>query len=446
MDQGMNSLQFHTFGCKVNTYDTGLLQQSLRGPSDGGHGVVHVLNTCAVTAEATKDAIRLIRRIKARDPQARIVVTGCAAQVDTHCFSELPGVDLVIANSHKGQIREILTKFLHGDLPSDAKSEPSLARVFKSNIFRKEDLEAGGGLEEKHSRAFLKIQDGCNSFCSYCIIPFARGKSRSIPVAELVRRVQELQEQNISEVVLTGIHIGDYEDGVRRLEDLIEALLRRTAIPRLRLTSLEPVEVSDRLLELFADERLCSHFHLSIQSGSSPVLRAMKRKYGQEEVRRCLETIGHRYPSAFVGMDLIAGFPSESEDDFTATFGLLNECPWTKIHVFPYSEREGTMAATFDQLPMSTRKHRARRFRELSHQRLQQRAARQVGQLKRVLLLQQRGQRQMALSRDYWNLELSHAPASGLAAGLAAGGEFLARVTGFRRDMPQILEGVYERT
>lgn len=404
-------VQVHTFGCKVNTYDSGLMQRNLVNAGFGlapaaGAPAVHVLNTCAVTAEATQQAVREIRRIKAKEPLATIVVTGCSAQVDTGAFDRLPAVDLVVANSHKGLLPELINQHFKGELKE---------KVFKSNIFRKDDLEMGGGLEEAHSRAFLKIQDGCNSFCSFCIIPYARGKSRSIPVAELVRRVRELHGQGLDEVVLTGVHIGDYEDGARRLEDLVAELLAKTAVPRFRLTSLEPVELTPRLLELFAEPRLCPHFHLSIQSANTRVLHAMKRKYGQAEVLDACARIAERLPQAFVGMDVIAGFPGETEEEFEDTYRALAEASWNRIHVFPYSERKGTRAEIMEgAVPWADRKRRAAKLRELSLARYQATALRQVGSTKQGLPLLKTGRADGTLTfltRDYWNVEVENVPA-----------------------------------
>lgn len=437
--------QMHTFGCKVNTYDSGLVENNLSRhgfSEDRAHGGIHVLNTCAVTGEASLEAVRLVRRIRSRDPLATVVVTGCAAQVDTDLFSSLPGVDLVVANSHKGSLPEILRDYFKGNRET---------KVYKSNIFRKEDLEAGGGLESQHSRAFIKIQDGCNSFCSYCIIPYARGKSRSIPVVDLVRRCLEVSKMGFQEVVLTGVHIGDYQDDSvpgrsLKLEDLIETLLAKTSVPRFRLTSLEPPELTPRLLDLYANERMCPHFHLSIQSASTPVLKAMKRKYGAEEVRWAFEEIHRRYPRAFVGMDVIAGFPTETEDDFLSTYKLLEETPWTRIHVFPYSERHGTRAAILEQIPMAERKARARRLRELSLQRYQDRAREQIGQTKSVLLLRKTlGENEQevirqAVSRDYWTLHV-HCPKDRTPPV----GEIQVRVTDLEPGarMEGVLRGIY---
>lgn len=395
----------HTFGCKVNTYDTGLIQKNLRTNGFNekkdlkSKTPVHVLNTCAVTAEATQQAVRLIRKIKAQDPLATVVVTGCAAQVDTGAFENLKSADLIVANSHKGLLPQIIDQYFKRE---------NTQRIFKSNIFRKDDLEAGGGEESLHTRSFLKIQDGCNSFCSFCIIPYARGKSRSVPIRDLVKKIKELEERGLKEVVLTGVHIGDYEDlqSKKGLDDLVEAVLQQTQIPRLRLSSLEPIEISERMLEMFSDKRLCPHFHMSIQSADSEVLKQMKRNYEQKDVRVILQKISDKVPSVYVGMDVIAGFPTETDEQFENTYKTLAESPWTRLHVFPYSERQGTRAATMPQLSLMQRKERAQRLRELSLHRLQSEALKQIGQVKETLILNKLGQQSQSMSRDYWNIHL----------------------------------------
>ncbi len=221
------NFEIHTFGCKVNTYDSSLIEKNLKNVSQSTTRV-HVLNTCAVTREASMESLRVIRRLKAKDPLCLVVVTGCAAQVDTELYRNYPGADLVVANSHKSYLPEILENYFKGELKE---------RIFHSNIFKKEDLELGGGEKESHTRSFLKIQDGCNSFCTYCVIPFSRGKSRSIPVSHLVERVNLLSSQGVNEVVLTGVHIGDYEDpqSGERLESLVETLLKKTTLQRFSL-------------------------------------------------------------------------------------------------------------------------------------------------------------------------------------------------------------------
>lgn len=391
----MDQLNFeiHTFGCKVNTYDSGLIEGRLGERSEAGPKV-HVLNTCAVTREATREAAKVAKKLKQRDPEAVVVVTGCAAQVDTEEMARALGVDLVVANSHKGQLKDLIRQHLSGDLKD---------RIFKSNIFKKEDLEPGGGVETGHTRSFLKIQDGCNSFCTFCVIPFARGKSRSLSINDICRRVDELVARDIKEIVLTGVHIADYRDGEFVLDDLVEAILKRTSVPRLRLTSLEPLEVSDRLLAMFSDSRLCRHFHMSIQSANSKVLRDMKRQYTADAVESSLKEIAEKVPGAFVGMDVIAGFPGESDEEFLDSYERLKRLPWTRLHVFPYSERPGTFAARrTDQVEPSAIQKRAAMLRELSDDRLATRAALQVGMVKLGLSL--RGGR--LLTRDYWPVDL----------------------------------------
>jgi len=396
--------KLYTFGCKVNTYDSGLMEKNLQRwgfNEQWKKNRVHILNTCAVTAEATKEAVKSIRRLKAKDPFCTVVVTGCSAQVDTDIFASMKGADLIIANSHKTFLPEIVEKYLKGERGD---------RVYKSNIFRKEDLEAGGGQESHHTRAFLKIQDGCNSFCSYCIIPYARGKSRSIPVDILVNRIKDLEKEGVREVVLTGVHIGDYasvtpvgSNTELSLEGLIEAILAQTKIPRLRLTSLEPIELTPRLMDLFQDKRMCSHFHMSIQSAEDQVLREMKRKYSSEEVFHSLQLIQQKVPGAYVGMDVIVGFPTETEESFQKTYELLKSTPWTRLHVFPYSERSGTKAALMaSTVPQRERQRRSELLRALSWDRLQEEAERQVDTNKQVLILKNQDGIIHGLSRDYW--------------------------------------------
>ncbi len=432
----------HTFGCKVNTYDSSLIGQNMNR-----HGFeslkknletnleprLHVLNTCAVTAEATKEAVKLARRLKAKDPFCTVVVTGCSAQVDTESFLNLSGIDLVIANSHKSDLPGILQRFLKGEIKE---------KVFKSNIFKKEELEPGGGEEEHHTRSFLKIQDGCNSFCTYCVIPFARGKSRSLSVQHLVDRVNELSTRGISEVVLTGVHIGDYEDNSvkpsYRLEDLIENILNKTNIPRIRLTSLEPVEVTDRLLDLYVNPRLCPHFHMSIQSANSEVLHQMKRQYSKIEVSKSLLAIKNKIPQAFIGMDVIVGFPTETHEQFEDTYLTLAELPWTRIHVFPYSPRPGTYANRLENIVSEKELHlRALRLRDLSLQRYKKEALEQVGSLKKAVVLKSRKGDLQGLSRDYWNIKFTNAAEF---SNLSSGQEVNVRVLQIQNNSEKAME------
>ncbi len=399
--------KIQTFGCKVNTYDTGLLQKRLHAAGfvhDPNTSSIHILNSCAVTAEATKEALRQARRIKSKNPLATVVLTGCAAQVDGPMIDDFPAVDLVIANSHKSDLEELLKKHFRGELKS---------KVFRSNIFRNEALGEGGGEELGHCRSYLKIQDGCNSFCSFCVIPFARGKSRSLTVTSIIEKIRDLEKQGINEVVLTGVHIGDYLDeetygGPFALDDLVEQVLNSTQIPRIRLTSLEPVELTDKLMDLFRNPKMCPHFHMSLQSLSTPVLEGMRRQYSADQVGEALLRIHQEYPKAFVGLDVIVGFPGETPELFAETLANLEKWPWSRIHVFPYSERNGTRAAQMSEVvPIEERKDRAKILRELSRERYDTRALAEVGQNKRVMVIKEKSQVIQTLSDDYWDVLVS---------------------------------------
>ena len=368
---------------------------------------VHILNSCAVTQEATKEVLRQARWLKRKNPDAKIVLTGCAAQVDGDLVDSEEAIDLVIGNSHKAEVPALIEELIKGKIPS---------KVHRANIFRKDDLGAGGGEEENHSRAFLKIQDGCNSFCSFCVIPYARGLSRSLTVNQLIERVHELQHRGYQEVVLTGVHIGDYLDQEMgrdlRLEDLVENLLNFTSLPRFRLTSLEPIEITERLLDLFQNDRLCPHVHLSLQSAHTGVLKAMKRKYTSEDVESAFERITAKIPTTpFIGMDVIVGFPGETEKDFQETYDRLQSLPWNHIHVFPYSERQGTKAQMMGgSVPWAERKRRAKALRELSVERYKKTALDQVGKTKKVLLSKKISAKNpelvQSVARDFWKVQL----------------------------------------
>ena len=379
-----------TFGCKVNTYDTSLLQKGLSHVKKNSFQY-HIINTCAVTENAILDSLRWIRSYRRKNPKDIIVVTGCGSQVELDRYSQSPDVHLIVANSHKHELPGILKKYEEGSLKE---------RIFHSNIFKNAPLGEGGQVEKNHTRFFLKIQDGCSQFCTFCIIPFARGKSRSLSISHLVDQINDKHFQGTCEVVLTGVHIGDYQDKERNLYDLVSEILKRTKIPRIRLSSLEPIELSDSLLSLYQDERMCRHFHLSIQSGSTKILKNMKRNYTRRDVQQCLDKIYKQTPNAFVGMDLIAGFPGETQKDFEDTYELFKNSYWTQMHVFPYSMRPKTYALRMNHhCSYSEKTKRALLLRNLSHQRFHEQAGLQIGKIKKVLPLQKGG-----MSRDYWSV------------------------------------------
>jgi threonylcarbamoyladenosine tRNA methylthiotransferase MtaB len=397
-------------GCKVNTYDTSLLEKKLIQSgftlSSENEARVQIINSCAVTEKSSLETHRQVKKLKARFPNSTVVITGCVAQVDIERLTNLTGADLIIGNSHKTDFEKTVRSHLE-NLDQGIKNTQ---RVFHSNIFKKDELDPGGGIESSRTRAFLKIQDGCNSFCSFCIIPFARGKSRSLSKSHLVERVRNLVTDGFKEVVLTGVHCGDYEDDQgQKFADLVEAVLFETSIQRVRLSSLEPIEVTPKLWSLFeTQERLCPHIHASIQSANSSVLKDMRRKYGQSEIKDFFKHFTEKVPGGFIGMDIIAGFPGESDSDFEDTYQFLEREPsWTRMHVFPYSIRPGTTASkSLNQVSSNVIHSRARRLRELSLGRQALKATQQIGQVKKVLILEKPTHGAQSLSRDYWPVRI----------------------------------------
>ncbi len=387
-------INIKTFGCKLNHYDSLLIKKQVHTHFVKGKEIF-ILNSCAVTAQAGKDIRKEADKIKSSYPNSLIVLTGCGAQVETELYEKTKSIDLVVGNSDKKDLINILNNY----------SSQQKNKVFKSNIFKSSFIFSDFvSPDHNRTRAFLKIQDGCDSFCTFCIIPFARGKSRSVPITFLVKAIKKLEEENIKEVVLTGVHIGDYRDGDKGLEDLLFCLLKETQISRIRLTSLEPVEITDRLLEYWNNERMCPHFHISLQSTNTSVLKSMKRKYSQKEVVMAFQKIDKAVPHAFIGMDVIAGFPSESKKDFEESYKLLKDQPWTNMHVFPYSPRKGAYAYKYETLPDKEVRYRAALLRNLSKIRFNSLLKKQTRTYKKTLLFKKDNRN--SLSRDYWRITL----------------------------------------
>lgn len=389
-------IQIKTFGCKLNYYDSLLIKNHLKDLKFPSKKNVFVLNSCAVTAQAGKDIRKTADKIKSSQPDSFIVLTGCGAQVETELYEKNKSIDLVIGNSEKKDLKNILENF----------TPQQKNKVFKSNIFKSSYIYSDFvSPDPDRTRAFLKIQDGCDSFCTFCIIPFARGKSQSLPVEFLAQSIQKLEKANVQEVVLTGVHIGDYKDGDKNLDDLLVYLLENTSIPRIRLSSLEPIEITDKLLDCYTDDRMCPHFHISLQSTNTSVLKTMKRKYSQKEVEVAFKKISKVVPHVFIGMDMIVGFPSESKKDFEESCELLKKHYWTNIHVFPYSPRKGTYSALkYKPLPQKEVNQRATLLRQISQERFNSHIKKQKGSCKKVLLFKK--DNTQGLSRDYWKVKV----------------------------------------
>lgn len=355
-----------SFGCRATQADGAALEAQLadRGlaPSDARENAdLVVLNTCTVTAEADSDARSTIRRVHRENPGARILVTGCYAQRAPDELAEMPGVEWVVGNSHKTQIAEIV-----------AAGVPYHGQILTGDIFETREILTAPILEstDDRTRPNLKIQDGCHNRCSFCIIPFVRGKSRYVGAEQIVEQVRALSAK-YREVVLSGINLGRWgrESGSSlRLPDLLRRLLAETAIERLRLSSVEPMDFSDDLLGLMAETaRISKHVHAPLQSGSDAILRKMHRKYRPRHYADRLSKARQWMPDAAIGADVMVGFPGETDELFEESRQFIQSMPFTYLHVFTYSERPGTPAATMPgTVPIRVRKDRNRILRDLA--------------------------------------------------------------------------------
>jgi threonylcarbamoyladenosine tRNA methylthiotransferase MtaB len=410
----MTTFYIQQLGCRATQADGAALERQLleRGCSAAPEAAAAdfvVVNTCTVTAAADAQARDAIRKIHNQNPAARLIVTGCYAQRVPEELAALPGVSWVVGNSHKPEIPQLISAFpqYHSSSSSVRDFFPAAlldaeplslsrapAKILTGDIFEQTTLLAAPvlGGEGNHTRPTLKIQDGCNSRCSYCVIPFVRGKSRSLPVETVLQEIQRLAAAGFREIVLSGINLGTYgRDLSPRVEflDLVRRTLDETPVERLRVSSIEPLDVTQDLIELFAStDRLAQHFHMPLQSGSDRILAAMHRWYRSEHYARRVELIRERLPHAAIGADVIAGFPGETEADHAATLAFIERLPFTYLHVFSFSMRPGTQAATLsNQLSAAVVKCRARELRALGEAKSAAFRRTQLGSTLRVLTL-----------------------------------------------------------
>jgi threonylcarbamoyladenosine tRNA methylthiotransferase MtaB len=352
---------FETFGCRLNAYET----EAMKGLAEAaGMGEAVVVNSCAVTGEAVRQARQRIRRLSLANPGARVVVTGCAAQTEPAAFAAMPEVDVVLGNAEKLR-PEAWDRLAQGE-----------AGVVVGDIMaeRRTPAPLVDGLGTR-SRAYVQVQNGCDHRCTFCIIPYGRGNSRSVPAATVVEQVKRLVGRGFNEVVLTGVDLtgwGADLDGAGRLGDLVAAVLAAAPdLPRLRLSSIDSVEADPRLIEAIAAEpRLMPHLHLSLQAGDDLILKRMKRRHLRDDaVAFCREVRAAR-PDVVLGADVIAGFPTETEAMFARSLDLVEECGLTWLHVFPFSPRAGTPAARMPQVPGPAVRERAQRLRAAGAERV----------------------------------------------------------------------------
>jgi threonylcarbamoyladenosine tRNA methylthiotransferase MtaB len=418
----MPTFHIEQFGCRATQADAAAIERQLRAQ---GHDVasapdradVIVVNTCTVTAAADSQARDAIRKLHAANPAAKIIATGCYAQRAPEELAALVGVVHVVGNSHKPEIPALIAKISPSQhSPSNLVPLSTLAdpKILTANIFdRSEFLSAPvlGG-ESNHTRPALKIQDGCNLRCSYCVIPFVRGKSRSMPPSEVVAEIRRLTESGYREIVLSGINLGTWgRDLTPRVEfeDLLRRILDETDVARLRISSIEPLDVTADLIALFASTpRIAQHFHMPLQSGSDRILAAMHRWYRSEHYARRVELIRDQLPHAAIGADVIAGFPGETAEDHAATIDFIERRPFTYLHVFSYSVRPGTAAETMpDHVPAATIRERARELRALSERKSAAFRESQLDSTLEILTLRHTNETNAAASSETWTPAIS---------------------------------------
>jgi len=407
------TVAFRTIGCKLNQCETAQMQESLlaegyRLVEWDAAAQIRVINTCTVTAKSDRTCRHEIRLAKRVDPDSTVVVTGCYAQTDPQAVAAIPGVDLVLGNLDKLRLAEHLTAI--GATP-DAVTTSRHATLSVSPYPDHAEFE---GEFFSHfygyTRAFLKIQTGCDCHCAYCIIPVARGPARSMPTADVLQETGMLAARGFREIVLTGINLGSWgrDTGEGSLASLLEALLApATAAPdRYRLSSIEPLEVDAALMDVVevAGDRVAHHFHLPLQSGSDSVLRRMHRPYGAAEYLAVVDELASRFPDAALGADLIAGFPGETDDDFRETLAFIERAPLTYLHVFSYSDRPGTAASAMaPKVPADTIRERSLRLRALGERKKASFCSKVRGTEQRALILRERDStgRLVGLSGNY---------------------------------------------
>ena len=373
------TVSFYTLGCKVNQYETNAMEQQFIKNNyeiveNTQKADIYVINTCTVTNMAERKSRQMLRRVKEINPSAVLVVCGCYAQVAKNELEQIPEIDIILGINEKNEIVQIVENYMEKMAEQDKRSpEAEIEDVSK----QKEFLDFGDVTYTEKNRAVVKVQDGCNMFCSYCIIPYARGRIRSRKIESVVSEIEKIAKEEIKEVVITGIHVASYgkdfdnENTSKkiRLIDLLEAINKIDGIDRIRLSSLEPTivdeEFATRLSKL---DKICDHFHLSLQSGCDETLKRMNRKYTTQIYRDAVATLRKYYSEASFTTDVIVGFPGETDEEFAKTYEFLKEIDFYRLHVFKYSPRRGTVAEKMpNQIDGNKKEERSNKLIELSN-------------------------------------------------------------------------------
>ena len=366
----MKKVSFYTLGCKVNQYETNAMAQKFK---ESGYEIVDmnddisdicIVNTCTVTNMSDRKSRHSLRRVKEKNPSAIIAAVGCYAQVAKNDLENMPEIDIVLGNEEQANIVQYVEKFIE--------NEKKLIEI--EDIATKKEFEDMGQITyTEKTRAFIKVQDGCNQFCSYCIIPYARGRVRSRNAESIIKEITQIAQNGIKEVVITGIHVASYgrdfgnENG---LIELLEKINEIEGIKRIRLGSLEPKIITEEFMQRLSKlEKICHHFHLSLQSGCDATLKRMNRKYTTSEVKEIIERLRRYYDDVMLTTDIIVGFPGETEEEFETTYQFLKQAKLYKMHVFQYSPRKGTRAAVMpNQIDGNIKEARSKKLIELSNE------------------------------------------------------------------------------
>lgn len=385
----MKIVAFCTLGCKVNQYETNAMMQKM---IEAGYEVVdfetkadiYIINTCTVTNMADKKSRQMLRRVKEINPEAILVAVGCYAQVAKEKLEQIPEIDLILGINEKNDIVKYVEQASKNTYVSDV-------------LHQTEFLDFGDVTYTEKTRAVIKVQDGCNQFCSYCIIPYARGRIRSRKPESVIKEITDVAKEGIKEVVITGIHIASYGKDFNteyRLIDLLEEIQKVDGIQRIRLGSLEPTLITEEFVtRLKKLSKICDHFHLSLQSGCNETLKRMNRKYTTDQFRHVVELLRNAYPEVHLTTDVIVGFPGETEEEFNKTYEFLKEIKFYKMHVFKYSPRNGTVAAKMpNQIDGNIKEERSNKLIELSDENEKEYNQKYIGKEVEVLLEEREGE------------------------------------------------------
>ena len=381
------TVAFYTLGCKVNQYETNAMEQQFiqnnyKIVENTEKADIYVINTCTVTNMADRKSRQMLRRVKEINQSAVIVVCGCYAQVAKTELEQIPEVDIILGINEKNKIVQIVEEYL-----ADKDNIIEVADVSK----QKEFLDFGDVTYTEKNRAVIKVQDGCNMFCSYCLIPYARGRIRSRKIENVVSEIEKIAKQGIKEVVITGIHVAsygkDFENENIRLINLLEEINKIKGIERIRLSSLEPTIVDEEFAQRLSKlEKTCDHFHLSLQSGCDATLKRMNRKYTAARYKEATEILRQYYPNANFTTDVIVGFPGETDEEFNQTYQFLKEIGFYKMHIFKYSPRKGTVAEKLpNQVDGNIKEERSKKLIELSNNMQNEKNSKYIGKTVKVL-------------------------------------------------------------